>query len=195
MEDYISITSFSHHPFYSQFVLEVQDNWAMQSSYNLPLDEFMNVMEQAIMKGYTFGWGADVSEKGFGYRDALAIVPEDESTIQKSGKDSKRFNDAGAIRISNAFVSPVKERNITQEDRQIAFDNQETTDDHGMHVTGLVEDQKGTKYFIVKNSWGESNDRDGYFFASFPYVKYKTLNIQVHKDVLSKDLKKKLGIK
>ena len=148
MEDYISITSFSHHPFYSQFVLEVQDNWAMQSSYNLPLDEFMNVMEQAIMNGYTFGWGADVSEKGFGYRDALAIIPEDESTIQKSGKDSKRFNDAGAIRVSNAFVSPVKERNITQEDRQIAFDNQETTDDHGMHVTGLVEDQKGTKYLV-----------------------------------------------
>ena len=195
MEDYISITSFSHHPFYSQFVLEVQDNWAMQSSYNLPLDEFINLMEQAIMNGYTFGWGADVSEKGFGYRDALAILPEDESTIQKSGKDSKRFNDAGAVRVSNAFISPVKERNITQEDRQIAFDNQETTDDHGMHVTGLVEDQKGTKYFIVKNSWGESNDRDGYFFASFPYVKYKTLNIQVHKDVLSKDLKKKLGIK
>ena len=195
MEDYISITSFSHHPFYSQFILEVQDNWSMQSSYNLPLDEFINLMEQAIMKGYTFGWGADVSEKGFGYRDALAILPEDESTIQKSGKDSKRFNDAGAVRVSNAFISPVKERNITQEDRQIAFDNQETTDDHGMHVTGLVEDQKGTKYFIVKNSWGESNDRDGYFFASFPYVKYKTLNIQVHKDVLSKDLKKKLGIK
>ena len=195
MEDYISITSFSHHPFYSQFILEVQDNWSMQSSYNLPLDEFINLMEQAIMKGYTFGWGADVSEKGFGYRDALAIVPEDESTIQKSGKDSKRFNDAGAIRVSNAFIFPVKERNITQEDRQIAFDNQETTDDHGMHVTGLVEDQKGTKYFIVKNSWGESNDRDGYFFASFPYVKYKTLNIQVHKDVLSKDLKKKLEIK
>jgi bleomycin hydrolase len=108
MEDYISITSFSHHPFYSQFVLEVQDNWAMQPSYNLPLDEFMNVMEQAIMNGYTFGWGADVSEKGFGYRDALAIVPEDESTIQKSGKDSKRFNDAGAIRVSNAFYFTCK---------------------------------------------------------------------------------------
>ena len=92
MDDYISITSFSHHPFYSQFVLEVQDNWAMQSSYNLPLDEFMNVMEQAIMKGYTFAWGADVSEKGFGYRDALAIVPEDESTIQKSGKDKRDLN-------------------------------------------------------------------------------------------------------
>ena len=195
MDDYISITSFTHHPFYSQFVLEVQDNWAMQSSYNLPIEEFMNVMEQAIMNGYTFAWGADVSEKGFGYRDALAILPEDESTIKKSGRDSKRFNDAGAERNSNAFVSPVKERNITQNERQIAFDNQETTDDHGMHVTGLVEDQKGTKYFIVKNSWGESNDRDGYFFASFPYVKYKTLNIQVHKDVLTKELKKKLGIK
>ena len=195
MEDYISLTSFTHHPFYSNFVLEVQDNWALQSSYNLPLDEFMEVMESALMQGYTFAWGADVSEKGFGYRDALAILPEDESTIKKSGKDSKRYNDAGAERISNAFNSPVKEKQISQKDRQIAFDNQETTDDHGMHVTGLVEDQNGTKYFIVKNSWGESNEKDGYFFASFPYVRYKTLNIQVHKDVLSKDLKKKLGIK
>ena len=195
MEDYISLTSFTHHPFYSNFVLEVQDNWALQSSYNLPLDEFMEVMESALMQGYTFAWGADVSEKGFGYRDALAILPEDESTIKKSGKDSKRYNDAGAERISNAFNSPVKEKKISQKDRQIAFDNQETTDDHGMHVTGLVEDQNGTKYFIVKNSWGESNEKDGYFFASFPYVRYKTLNIQVHKDVLSKYLKKKLGIK
>ena len=195
MEDYISLTSFTHHPFYSNFVLEVQDNWAMQSSYNLPLDEFMEVMESALMQGYTFAWGADVSEKGFGYRDALAILPEDESTIKKSGKDSKRYNEAGAERISNAFNSPVKEKKISQKDRQIAFDNQETTDDHGMHVTGLVEDQNGTKYFIVKNSWGESNEKDGYFFASFPYVRYKTLNIQVHKDVLTKDLKKKLGIK
>ena len=195
MEDYISLTSFTHHPFYSSFVLEVQDNWALQSSYNLPLDEFMEAMESALMQGYTFAWGADVSEKGFGYRDALAILPEDESTIKKSGKDSKRYNDAGAERISNAFNSPVKEKKISQKDRQIAFDNQETTDDHGMHVTGLVEDQNGTKYFIVKNSWGESNEKDGYFFASFPYVRYKTLNIQVHKDVLSKDLKKKLGIK
>ena len=195
MEDYISLTSFTHHPFYSNFVLEVQDNWALQSSYNLPLDEFMEVMESALMQGYTFAWGADVSEKGFGYRDALAILPEDESTIKKSGKDSKRYNEAGAERISNAFNTPVKEKKISQIDRQIAFDNQETTDDHGMHVTGLVEDQNGTKYFIVKNSWGESNEKDGYFFASFPYVRYKTLNIQVHKDVLSKDLKKKLGIK
>jgi bleomycin hydrolase len=195
MDNYISLTSYTHHPFYSKFVLEVQDNWAMQSGYNLPLDEFMEVMEQAIMNGYTFAWGADVSEKGFGYRDALAILPEDESTIKKKGRDNKHFSDAGAAKISNAFSTPVKERNVTQDERQIAFDNQETTDDHGMHITGLVEDQKGTKYFIVKNSWGKSNECDGYFFASFPYVKYKTMNILVHKDALSKNMKKKLGIK
>jgi bleomycin hydrolase len=195
MDNYISLTSYTHHPFYSKFVLEVQDNWAMQSGYNLPIDEFMSVMEDAIMNGYTFAWGADVSEKGFGYRDALAILPEDESTITKKGKDNKHFSDAGAAKISNAFMSPVKERNVTQQERQTAFDNQETTDDHGMHVTGLVEDQNGTKYLIVKNSWGKSNECDGYFFASFPYVKYKTMNILVHKDALSKTVKKKLGIK
>jgi bleomycin hydrolase len=195
MDNYISLTSYTHHPFYSQFVLEVQDNWAMQSGYNLPIDEFMMVMEDAIMNGYTFAWGADVSEKGFGYRDGLAILPEDESTIQKQGRDNKHFSDAGATKISDAFITPVKERNVTQEERQIAFDNQETTDDHGMHITGLVEDQKGTKYFIVKNSWGKSNDCDGYFFASFPYVKYKSMNILIHKDGIPKNIKKKLGIK
>ena len=195
MDNYISLTSYNHHPFYSKFVLEVQDNWAMQSAYNLPIEEFMGVMEEAIMSGYTFAWGADVSEKGFAYRDALAILPEDESTITKKGKDNKHFSDAGAHKISNAFMTPVKEKIVTQEQRQLAFDVQETTDDHGMHVTGLVQDQNGTKYFIVKNSWGKTNQCDGYFFASFPYVRYKTMNILVHKDALSKNIKKKIGIK
>lgn len=195
MDDYVSITSYTHHPFYKKFVLEIQDNWALQSSYNVPLDEFMQIMEDAIMNGYTFAWGADVSEKGFSFRDGLAILPEDESTIQKKGKDDKYFNTAGAEKISNAFLQPVKEKIVTQEERQIAFDNQETTDDHGMHITGIIKDQKGTKYFIVKNSWGtKNNDCDGYFYASFPYVRYKTMNILVHKDALSKDVKKKLGI-
>ena len=194
MDDYVSLTSFSHHPFYSKFVLEVQDNWALQSSYNLPIDEFMEVLEKIVLNGYTFAWGADVSEKGFGYRDALAILPEDESTIRKKGNDNKRYNNAGAVREGNAFIDPVKERNVTQKERQIAFDNQETMDDHGMHITGIVEDQNGTKYFIVKNSWGKTNELDGYFFASFSYVKYKTLNILVHKDALDKKLQKKLGI-
>ena len=195
MDDYISITSYTHHPFYSKFVLEVQDNWALQSCYNVPLDEFMQIMENAIMKGYTFAWGADVSEKGFNYRVALALLPEDEATIKVKGKDNKHFSDAGAEKVSNAFMTPVKEKIVTQEERQLAFDLQETTDDHGMHITGIVEDQTGKKYFIVKNSWGKSNECDGYFFASFPYVRYKTMNILVHKDALSKAMKKKLGIK
>ncbi len=196
MDDYISLTSYTHHPFYSKFVLEVQDNWALQSSYNLPLDEFMDAMEDAINGGYTFAWGADISEKGFSARDALAILPEDPSTIKQKGTDSKYFNNAGAEKISNAFLQPVKEKVVTQKERQEAFDNQETTDDHGMHITGIVKDQKGTKYFVVKNSWGTTyNQCDGYFYASFPYVRYKTMNIQIHKDALSKKLKKKLGIK
>ena len=196
MDDYISITSYTHHPFYKQFVLEVQDNWALQSSYNVPLDEFMDIMENAIDKGFTFAWGADVSEKGFSSRDALAIVPEDESTIQEKGKDDVFFSQNGAEKISNAFMQPVKEKWVTQQERQDAFDEQTTTDDHGMHITGMIKDQTGKKYFIVKNSWGTKyNQCDGYFYASFPYVRYKTMNILIHKDALSKSMKKKLGIK
>jgi len=196
MDDYIGITSYTHHPFYSKFVIEVPDNWAMQSSYNVPLDEFMDIMEGAINNGYTFAWGADVSEKGFSSRDALAIVPEDDSTIQEKGKDDVFFSQNGAEKISNAFMQPVKEKWVTQQERQDAFDEQTTTDDHGMHITGMVKDQKGTKYFIVKNSWGTKyNQCDGYFYASFPYVRYKTMNIMIHKDALSKSMKKKLGIK
>ncbi len=196
MDDYIEITSYNHHPFYKTFVLEIPDNWEMKEAYNVPLDDFMDIMETAINKGYTFAWGADVSEKGFSARDALAIVPEDESTIQKKGKDDVFFNNAGAEKISNAFMQPVKEKWVTQQERQDAFDDQRTTDDHGMHITGLIKDQTGKKYFIVKNSWGTKyNQADGYFYASFPYVRYKTMDIMIHKDALTKAMKKKLGIK
>ena len=195
MDDYISLTSYTHHPFYSSFVIEVQDNWALQSCYNLPLDEFMEVMEGAIMDGYTFAWGADISEKGFSARDAIAILPKDESTIKVKGRDNKFFSNAGAEKVSNAFLTPGEERTVTQAERQEAFDEQSTTDDHGMHITGIVKDQKGTKYFVVKNSWGNYNQCDGYFYASFSYVRYKTMNIQIHKDALPKKLRKKLGIK
>ena len=195
MDDYISITSYTHHPFYSTFVLEVPDNWALQSSFNIPLDEFMNLMENAVMNGYTFAWGADVSEKGFSSKDALAILPENMETIQEKGKDEEFFNSAGSEKICNAFMQPVKERIVTQTQRQEAFDEQTTTDDHGMHITGIVKDQKGTKYFIVKNSWGTKyNQRDGYFYASFPYVRYKTMNIMIHKDALPENLRKKLNL-
>jgi bleomycin hydrolase len=196
MDDYVSLTSYTHHPFYKPFVLEVQDNWAMKTGYNLPLDEFMTVMKDALKNGYTYAWGADVSEKGFSYRDGLAINPEDPSTIETKGSDDKFFNSAGAEKISNAFLAPVKEKMVTQEERQMAFDAQETTDDHGMHITGLIKDQKGNEYFVVKNSWGKDHNQcDGYFYASEAYARYKTMNILVHKDALSKDMKKKLGIK
>lgn len=195
MDDYVSLTSFTHHPFYSKFPIEVPDNWSMQQSYNLPLEELYQVMESALMAGYTFAWGADVSEKGFSFRDALAIVPVHDSLIAVKGKDNKGFNDAGAEKSGNAFNTPMQEKTITQQMRQMAFDNYETTDDHGMHVAGLVKDQNGTKYFIVKNSWGKKhNQKDGYFFASSAYMQYKTINIYLHKNAVPKNILKKLNI-
>jgi bleomycin hydrolase len=195
MDDYVSITSYTHHPFYESFMLEIPDNWLHVHSYNLPLEELMDVMEHAVMTGYSFAWGADVSEKGFAFREGLAILPEDESTIDVKGKDNDQFNDAGAEKVSNAFETPVKQKEVTQEMRQEQFDNWQTTDDHGMQVTGIVEDQNGDKYFLVKNSWGTKyNNLDGYFFASEAYVKLKTMNIYLHKDALPKELRKKLDI-
>jgi bleomycin hydrolase len=194
MDDYVSLTSYTHHPFYSSFVLEVPDNWAMKTSYNLPLDELMEVMEYAVMHGYTFAWGADVSEKGFSHTDALAIVPEDEATVKEKKSDKMFFEKKNKEQVPNAFMQPVKEKWVTQEERQKAFDEQTTTDDHGMHITGIIKDQTGKKYFIVKNSWGTKyNERDGYFYASFPYVRYKTMNIMIHKDAIPKHIRKKLG--
>ena len=196
MDDYVSITSFNHHPFYHPFVVEVPDNWTYGQSYNLPLHEMIEVMDNALTNGFTFAWGSDVSEKGFSFKNGLAIVPENEDDINVKGKDNKHFNDAGADKQSSAFDTPKPEKKITQEMRQAAFDNWETTDDHGMHATGILKDQNGTKYYIIKNSWGtDYNECDGYFYASETYVKYKTINFMVHKDGLPKDIKKKLNIK
>lgn len=194
MDDYVEIGSFTHHPYYSQFVLEVPDNWALGRIYNIPLDELMEVMEHALKNGHTIAWGADVSEKGFSFRDGLAIVPEDETSIKTKGTDSRYFSDAGAEKISNAFYSPVPEKAITPEMRQAAFDNYETTDDHGMHITGLYTGTDGTKYYFVKNSWGTANECDGYFFASEAYIRYKTIDIMVHKDAIPKHIRKKMGL-
>jgi bleomycin hydrolase len=198
MDDYVEVTSFTHHPFYQPFVLEVPDNWVFGSVYNVPLNELMEIMEYAINNGFTVAWGADVSEKGFSFRDGLAIVPKDPSTIKTKGKDSEYFNNAGAEKVSDAFDTfdtPVEELEITQEMRQKAFDNYETTDDHGMHIVGMVKDQNGKKYFVVKNSWGTKNDCDGYFYASEAYFKYKTIDIMLHKDAIPPHLRKKLGLK
>ena len=158
MKDYVSLTSFTHHPYYSSFAIEVQDNWAMMQSYNLPLDELQKVAESSLMNGYTWAWGADVSEKGFSFKNGVAIVPVHDSLITQVGKDNKAFNDAGALRSGSAFDKPMAEKIINDSLRQIAFDNYQTTDDHGMHATGLVKDQNGNTYFKIKNSWGTGND-------------------------------------
>ena len=195
MDDYISVTSFSHNPFYEKAPIRVPDNWTWASSYNVPLDEFWQVAEDALMNGYTFAWGSDVSEKYFNYRAGLAIVPKDKSSIFVSGKDNKNFSDEGAEKKASCFDTPVEEEVITQASPQEGYDNKQTTDDHGMHAVGLYKDQKGTKYLLIKNSWGTTNDCDGYFYASEAFFKNKTINIFLHKDALTKTMKKKLGVK
>lgn len=194
MDDYVSITSFTHHPFYETFDIEVPDNWMSKASYNLPLEEMMEVFNNAVDNGYSIAWGSDVSEKGFNYRAGLAVMPKDQSTLSVKGKDNKNFNNAGAFKYGEAFKKPVEELEITQELRQKAFDNYETTDDHGMHIIGVAKDQNGKRYYIVKNSWGKTNQCDGYFYASEAFVEYKTINFLVHKDALPKKISKKLGL-
>ena len=181
--NYVEFSSFKHHPFYSKFVIEVPDNWAADEVYNLPLDEMIDVIDNAIMNGYTVAWGADVSEKGFSYKNGVAIVPE-------AGWDNVKKE-----KIDSVNLNPGKQMNVTQDMRQEAFDNYETQDDHGMHIVGIVKDQNGTKYYIVKNSWGtKGNDCDGYFYASEAFVRYKTTDIMIHKDGVKKEIAKKLGM-
>jgi bleomycin hydrolase len=194
MDEYVSITSFTNHQLNKKCHLAIPDNWAWGESYNVALDDMVSVCVEALENGYTLAWGADVSEKGFSFKNGLAIIPEDPSTIEVNGQDNKNFSDAGADKKSNAFMSPVKEMTITPELRQEGYDNKTTTDDHGMHIVGLYKDQNGTRYFLVKNSWGTSNYPKGYLYVSENYFKHKTINVYVHKDGLSKDVKKKLDI-
>lgn len=195
MNDYISLTSFSNHPWNQECQLAIADNWAWGSGYNVPLADLWAAAEYAIMNGYSFAWGADVSEKYFSFRSGLAIVPKDKETIYVEGKNNKNFSDAGADKKASCFLEPGEELEITQELRQAAYDAKQTTDDHGMHAVGMYKDQRGTKYLLIKNSWGtKNNDCDGFFYASEAYFKYKTINIYLHKDAVSKEMKKKLKI-
>ena len=195
MENYVSLTSFTNHPMYSKCMLEIPDNWAWGESYNVSLDDLYNVTVEALKNGYTVAWGADVSEKGFSFKNGIAIVPKDESTIEVKGQDSKGFNNAGADRSSNAFLNPTEELKITQELRQLGYDNKTTQDDHGMHIVGLYQDQNGKNYFLVKNSWGTNNLPKGYLYVSEAYFKYKTINVYLHKDGISSAVKSKLNLK
>ncbi|MGI6319704.1 MAG: aminopeptidase C [Bacteroidales bacterium] len=197
MDDYISLTSFTHHPFYEPFIIEVPDNWAWDIAYNLPLDELSKVMDYMIEKGYSFAWASDVSEKGFSFRKGVALVPETNIEAMDGLERAKWENMSAADRQKElfSFETKVPEKQITQENRQLAFDNYQTQDDHGMHITGIAKDQHGTKYYIVKNSWNTNNPYDGYFYASEAFVLYKTTDIMVNKNSLPKDILKKLNLK
>ncbi|HRF86460.1 MAG TPA: C1 family peptidase [Alloprevotella sp.] len=195
-DDYVSLTSYTHHPFYSKFILEIQDNWRWAESYNLPLDEFMQVMDEGIRNGYSFAWGADVSEDGFrkNTRKGIAIVPSNAKSDDKTGSDAARWTGSNE-RNSIAPADNKGELTITQEMRQIGYDNWETTDDHGMVIYGLAKDQNGKEYFIMKNSWGDYGPYHGMCYISKPYVAYKTMNILIHKDAIPAKIAKKLGLK
>ncbi len=193
-DDYINLTSFTHHPFYEPFIIEVCDNWRWDSAYNLPIDELMELMYSAIDKGYTIAWGSDVSEKSF-TRNGLATMPVEKKKVA-AGSDQEKWVGKSTEKPEEETKAELPEEMvITQEMRQDAYDRKTTTDDHGMHIYGVAQDQNGTKYFMVKNSWGDAGKYKGIWYASDSFVKYKTLNVVVHKDALPKALKKKLGIK
>ena len=192
-DDYVSLTSYTHHPFYEPFILEIQDNWRWASSYNLPIDELMEVFDNAIMEGYTIAWGSDVSEAGF-TRNGVAVMPDAEKAQELSGSDMAHW-----LKLSPAEKKlndkPQPQKWCTQEERQLGYDNWETTDDHGMLIYGIAKDQLGNEYYMVKNSWGESGTYKGIWYASKAFARYKTMNIVVHKDAVPKAIRKKLGIK
>ena len=195
-DDYVSLTSYTHHPFYSSFVLEIQDNWRWGSSYNLPLDELMRVMDESVKNGWTFAWGADVSEEGFSRRTGknrcVATVPDTKSNAGVGSDQSKWTGEKAGAKISVA--DGAGEKTITQEMRQLGYDNWTTTDDHGMQIYGIAKDQNGKEYFMMKNSWGEYGPYKGFWYVSKPYAAYKTMNIVINKNAIPKDIRKKLGI-
>ncbi len=192
-DDYVSLTSFTHHPFYSQFVIEVQDNWRWATSYNLPIDELMEVFDNAIMNGYTIAWGADVSEQGF-TRNGIAVMPDVDKVQELSGSDMAHWLKMKPEE-KKLNSKPQPQKWCTQEERQKAYDNWETTDDHGMLIYGIAKDQEGNEYYMVKNSWGKAGKYEGIWYASKAFARYKTMNIVVHKDALPKNIRKKLGLK
>ncbi|MEZ7866257.1 MAG: C1 family peptidase [Paludibacteraceae bacterium] len=192
MDDYVSITSFTHHPFYTKFAIEIPDNWRWAESYNIPLDEFGRIFDYAVENGYTVAWGADVSEKGF-TRNGIGVLPETKKE-NLVGTDQAKWVGAPTPTGKYTVNGPVKEQNVTQESRQLGFDNYQTTDDHGMLIYGIAKDQNGDRYYMVKNSWGEDSKYKGIWYVSKPFVMEKTINILVHKDAVPKEIRKKLGI-
>ena len=195
-DDYVSITSFSHRPYWKPFVVEVQDNWRWAESYNVPLDDMMRIIDNAINEGYTIMWGGDVSEEGF-TRKGLAMAIDTKQVQSLTGSDAARWlrltKDKKTATIDSLGVN-APEVVVTPEMRQEAYDNWETTDDHGMHIYGIAKDQNGKEYYMVKNSWGEFGDYKGTWYMTKAFIAYKTMDYMVNKKAIPEDIRKKLGI-
>jgi bleomycin hydrolase len=181
-DDYVEISSLQEYPYYSKFVLMVPDNWAYDQVYNVPMNELTAITDHALKNGYTVAWAGDVSEKGFSWKNGVAFIPE------------KKEAEMTPEEKNNLFNGPKKEAVITEEMRQKAFDNYTTTDDHGMHIVGISKDQTGKEYYIVKNSWGTTNDYKGYLYMSKEFVKYKTTALMIHKKAIPAAIASKLKV-
>ncbi|KAA6323202.1 Aminopeptidase E [termite gut metagenome] len=191
LDDYVSLTSFTHHPFYSEFAIEIPDNWRNGNSWNLPVDELITVIDNAIEKGFTVAWASDISEQGY-TRNGIAVVPDLIRTDLTEAEKIRWARMSSEEKKRELTSKPGPEQEITQEMRQTAFDNWETTDDHGMLIYGIAKDQTGKNYYITKNSWGTKNKYQGVWYASKAFVKYKTINILVHKDAIPKNIARKI---
>ena len=194
-DDYVSITSYTHHPFYERFALEVPDNWRMDQMYNVPMDDLMRIIDNALANGYTLAWGADVSEIGF-TRKGIGVVPDADHGADLTGSDMQKWVGMSKDKQKEELTKrPLPEKTITQQMRQDAFDNWENTDDHGMQIFGTAKDQNGKRYYMVKNSWGTvKSDYKGIWYISEAFMQYKTNDVLVHKNAIPKDIRKKLGI-
>lgn len=197
LNDYVGITSFTHHPFYEPFILEVADNWVWESYQNVPIDELVEIVYNAIDKGYTVAWGADVSEPAFKWRKGYAVLPVDKDVPDLSGSDMERWtqlSDKDREEEKWDIKGPVEEQVVTQESRQLMFDNKETTDDHGMVIMGTAVDQKGNRYFKVQNSWDTNQLYHGFFYVSEAFFRAKTMDIYLNKAAIPSKTAKKLGL-
>ncbi len=197
MDDYVEISSYTHHPFYSKFIIEVPDNWSWDEVYNVPVDEMEQIIDNSLKNGYTVAWAADVSEKGFVTSNkGVAVLPAAISEDMSDAEIAKweALPEKEKEKELYKLEKPVAEINVTQEMRQAAFDNYETTDDHGMHIVGTAKNQDGKVFYKVKNSWGDYNEYDGYFYASKPYVRLKTMSLMVNKNAIPKEIRAKLKL-
>ncbi len=194
--DYVTITSYTHHPFYTTFPVEVQDNWRQPGSWNLPIDEMAAIIDNAVMNGYTVAWGGDVSEDGF-TRDGLALLIDEAEPQGLEGSDMAKWLKLSAKekndKIKEAGVK-VKEKTPSQEQRQEEYDNWTLTDDHGMLIYGIAKDQTGREYYMVKNSWGKTGEYKGIWYMSKNFIIAKTMDYMVNKNAIPKDIRKKMGI-